>query len=443
MLFWEISFFFGPFWLGIVGTAKKNVLKITQGLLKNNDASLRALSRGCMDKRTPSSFSRFLSSSSSWDPHEVNTERIEYFQSLKQLKALPSGIISLDDTISKKHGKEIESAGYHYSHSDHKVVLGQDIVSIHYKDEKKEYCLAYKTYLNKDLVKERNEKNEGVDIEFQTRIEMAYAMIQQMHESGIRGQTITMDAWFPSNTLIEGISELGYNWVGRLKSNRVCYDNDGNRLSIKELGARIPDKDWQKKSSPYKTGENKDDRREQYIASKIVDLQSLGKLKVVFVRSSLEDDIVLFVGTDRFDLYAKDILEIYARRWSIETFFRDCKQNLALSGYMGRSFIGFERFLCLVFTAYSFIKYLSLTGFWGKHKLPRGKTFGAELENYHQLCFEYFVSAIYDVSNAIHDKKALLFYFRDHFFNDIGSNISLPDEHVFYDLRSQILAVVG
>lgn len=71
---------------------------------------------------------------------------------------------------------------------------------------------------------------------------------------------------------------------------------------------------------------------------------------MVFVRPSLEEDIVLFVGTDRLDLYARKILEFYAQRWSIETYFRDCKQNLALSGYTGRSFIGFGGFLCLAYT---------------------------------------------------------------------------------------------
>lgn len=98
--------------------------------------------------------------------------------------------------------------------------------------------------MNEDLVKELKETRNGADIEFRTRIEMACVMIETLYENGIRGQTITMDAWFPSKDLIDKITELGYNWVGRLKSNRICYDKDGKRLSIKELGASIPDKFW-------------------------------------------------------------------------------------------------------------------------------------------------------------------------------------------------------
>ncbi len=248
---------------------------------------------------------------------------------------------------------------------------------------------------------------------------------------------------FPSRDLINLISELGYHWVGRIKSNRICLATDGTKSSIKELGATTPDKYWQKSTQVYETEEGKSEPREQYIASKIIHLRSLGKVRMVFVRPSLDKYVVLFVGTDRFDLSAREILELYAQRWSIETFFRDCKQNPAFSEYMGRSYIGFERFLCLVFTAYSFIKYLSLTGFWGRNNLPRGKTFGAELRNYHQLCFEYFISVIYEVSRVIDDKKEFLIYIRNHYYNGTRLNIQLPDDSMFYDLRDHILAAVG
>jgi len=67
----------------------------------------------------------------------LNERRVEYFQSLKKLKAIPNGIISLEKTFSKKHGKEIERAEYHYSHTENKLMLGQDIVGLHYKNEKK------------------------------------------------------------------------------------------------------------------------------------------------------------------------------------------------------------------------------------------------------------------------------------------------------------------
>jgi len=195
-------------------------------------------------------------------------------------------------------------------------------------------------------------------------LERASELIKAVHGSGIRGQTIAMDSWFVAKNLISDIRKLGYHWVGRIKSNRICY-LDGKRLNIKELAATIPDHEWLKMRSLYKNPPKNKKKSTQYIAAKPVYLQTLGNINMVFVKESLEGEVKLFLGSDRFDLSAEDILKIYTERWRIETFFRDCKQNIDLSGYMGRSIIGFERFLSLAFIAYSFIKYLSLTGFWG------------------------------------------------------------------------------
>jgi len=371
----------------------------------------------------------------------LNKNRLSYLQSLKQLRAVKEGIISLDDTISKKHGKAIKSAGYHYSHTENKTVLGQNIVALHYKDDKKEICLSGEVYLNKKRIAEL--RAHGDEVEFNTRIEMAEGMIQEIHDLGITGQTIAMDSWFVTRDLIAKIRELNYHWVGRVKSNRICFDEDGNTQNIKEVARNIPEDCWQKTETLYETVLKEEDKSTQYIASKTVNLKSLGTLKMVFVKPSLEEDVVLFIGTDRFDLSAREILDIYTRRWRIETFFRDCKQNLDFSGYMGRSIIGFERFLCLVFIAYSFIKYLSLTGFWGRNNLPRRETFGAELENYHQLCFEYFISTICVVNSILSDPKELITYFRDYYYGDLPVPSHFPEDRMFHDLQAHILTAVG
>jgi len=402
--------------------------------LKNNDASLKGISKRCIDKRDPSTFARFLSSST-WNPFELNSRRLEYFQSLKQLRAIEKGIISLDDYISGKSGKKIKSAGWTYSHSKNKTVLGQNVVVLHYKDEKKEYGLNYSVYLNK-------KKSEKEGREFKTRLERASELIREIRSAGIKGQTIAMDSWFVTSDLISEITKLGYHWVGRIKSNRICF-LDGQPLNVREFARDIPDDEWQETPLVYKTSKKRNPESTQYIASRIVDLKTLGKIKMVFVKETLEGAVKLFLGTDRLDLSAWGILKIYAERWRIETFFRDCKQNIDLSGYMGRTFIGFERFLCLIFIAYSFVKYLSLMGFWGRNRLKRGMTFGEELDNYHQLCFERFISVIHDVSSKIDDKSALIALFR-HQFNNDKSLISNPlNDYMFYDLKSHILAAIG
>jgi len=345
------------------------------------------------------------------------------------------GIISLDDYISEKSGKKIESAGWTYSHSKHKTVLGQNVVVLHYKDDKKAYGLNYSVYLNK-------KKSKKVGREFKTRLERASEMIEDIYSLGIRGQTIVMDSWFTTSDLISEITELKYNWVGRIKSNRICF-LEGESLNVRKLASTIPNDEWQEIPLIYKTSKKRNPHSTQYIASRIVDLKTLGKIKMIFVKDTLESEVKLFLGTDRLDLSALELLKIYAERWTIETFFRDCKQTINLSGYMGRKIIGFERFLCLIFIAYSFIKYLSSMGFWGRNQLERGSTFGEELDNYHQLCFERFISVIHDISSKIDDKYRLILVFRNHYTNKKSFDSDSLHDHLFHDLKSHILAAIG
>ena len=162
---------------------------------------------------------------------------------------MKEGIISLDDYISEKSGKKIESAGWTYSHSKHKTVLGQNVVVLHYKDDKKAYGLNYSVYLNK-------KKSKKVGREFKTRLERALEMIEEMYSLGIRGQTIVMDSWFTTSGLISEIAELEYNWVGRIKSNRICFLAE-KPLNVREFACTIPDEELQEVPLIYKTSKKR------------------------------------------------------------------------------------------------------------------------------------------------------------------------------------------
>jgi len=72
--------------------------------------------------------------------------------------------------------------------------------------------------------------------------------------------------------------------VGRIKSNRICY-LDGKRLNIKELAKTIPNEEWQKTPLLYKTSKKRKNGSKQYIASRIVDLKTSGRIKMVFARN--------------------------------------------------------------------------------------------------------------------------------------------------------------
>jgi IS4 transposase len=67
-----------------------------------------------------------------------------------------------------------------------------------------------------------------------------------------------------------------------------------------------------------------------------------------------------FLCTD-IELNAQTILEYYSKRWPIEIFFRESKNNLGLKGYQVRSSLSIDRLLLLIVLAYMYCT-IGITG---------------------------------------------------------------------------------
>ena len=59
-------------------------------------------------------------------------------------------------------------------------------------------------------------------------------------------------------------------------------------------------------------------------------------MKLVSYRDPETDKFLVFL-TNRFDLPALTIAEIYRNRWAVETFFKWIKQNLSIKHFFGNS----------------------------------------------------------------------------------------------------------
>ena len=105
---------------------------------------------------------------------------------------------------------------------------------------------------------------------------------------------------------------------------------------------------------------------------------------------------------------------------------------------MGRSFIGFERYLCLTFTSYSFIEYLSHTGFWGRNNLYFGETFGEQLGNYRQLSFEQFLRIIYELGVKNIELEPIIGFFRKNY-----KKANLINDNMYLHIKNTIKTSVG
>ena len=132
------------------------------------------------------------------------------------------------------------------------------------------------------------------------------------------------DSWYASNKLMDAFAQKGFQTIGALRTNHIIYPNQVKQQA-KQFAPDIC------KNNPN------------------VSLVTVGKRRYYVYRyqgkmNGHKDAVVLlsypeksfgeakalrvFISTHT-ELTAQEILNIYAKRWNIEVFFRSCKQKLA------------------------------------------------------------------------------------------------------------------
>ncbi len=160
------------------------------------------------------------------------------------------------------------------------------------------------------------------------------------------------DSWYASNKLMNAFAQKGFETIGALRTNRIIYPNQIRQQS-KQFAPSIC----------------KDDPN--------VSLVTVGKRSYYVYRyqgkmNDHEDAVVLlsypekcfgdanalrvFISTQT-ELTTQEILSIYAKRWSIEVFFRSCKQKLAFDKCQLRKEKGITRMWLIL----SFVHFLCCT----------------------------------------------------------------------------------
>lgn len=151
--------------------------------------------------------------------------------------------------------------------------------------------------------------------------DVAVELIKQALRLGIRASYVLFDSWYSSPKMFWRLKALRLNGLGMLKrSSKVYYRYRGRQYSIKALYRRF--------------ALSKMSRKNHYLYSSVVEAHyqnHLFKLKVVFVAKKGQRNQYLVLATTQLALRPTEIVQLYARRWQIETYFKAAKQYLALN----------------------------------------------------------------------------------------------------------------
>lgn len=155
-------------------------------------------------------------------------------------------------------------------------------------------------------------------------------LIDQAISEGIPADYVLFDSWFSSPKMFWKLKELGLNSVGMLKQTKKVYYRYRHRLyDVKGLYARL--------------AASKMTAKTEYLYSCVVEAEYQGHafpVRLVFVTKRGSKGKYLVLASTQYKLRPQEIIQLYGRRWQIETYFKAAKQYLALDKSQIQSYDG-------------------------------------------------------------------------------------------------------
>lgn len=357
---WKLAFLFV---VGLIARCKSDL----QMVAFYEKESL--LQRIFNEKITQSVFSRFMVSTFNWEL--FNLKRVAKFQESQETQLVDGDVIALDDSlIEHNHSKKIPFIYNLFDHCTNKYVNAMNIVVLHVvKATGLQYPLLYSVW------KQDNGKDPH-----QTKLDLALHMLQQLRDQLAAPVKcwVAMDSWYFVKSLYLAIEKLEFNWVTRAKSNTTLYQKVTIRGKIRFV-AIYPEVLFNKAKPVFAFW-----RKKGIMCMKFKDIylaideihNGQGKLNEpvlkpinAVVTTYLEEDevtgktkqTIALLLSNELSAKPETIVQVYKKRWSVEVFFRNGKQELGLNDCHSTNENHIHAHLSLLMVAESLVRYAQWT----------------------------------------------------------------------------------
>lgn len=292
---------------------------------------------------------------SPWDYQKLRNTRVDLINKMIDKYSFPEeGIVYiLDDVVVSKTGTEMEGAGYFWSTTAGRAVWGHNFVSSFISCFPVYSCVDIWQYYKKDYC----EKN---DMEFKKKTDAAAELILRYDPPKDREVTVTMDAFYLCQKVIRSIKTRGWQWISRLKTDRVIYYHDKKMVIADFLKQCVKEFSYQ--------GVDVEGRKFYTLTPMEIYIPNVGQAQLIFVKPPgtfdnkddlLSSDPYAYACSDE-SLSRKKVLWGYVQRSWIENGYRDEKQNLGMGEYQVRKLQGIFHHAQLVFTIHPILIYMKL-----------------------------------------------------------------------------------
>ncbi len=244
----------------------------------------------------------------------------------------------VDDTlIERAYSTKTELLAKIYDHDQHRYSTGYRNLTIGWSDGNTFLPVNCALRKKTNLVGSKSSITDQRTIAGQRRSqaqrkmnEVVLELISQALRLGVTAKYVLFDSWYSSPQMFWHLKELGLESVAMLKrSSKVYYRYRGRNYSIKALYQRLL-------NSKRPAGQS-------YLYSSIVEANFQGQVfpvKIVFVAKKGVRNQYLVLASTNTNLTPQQIIQLYSRRWSIETYFKTAKQYLRLNKSQIQSYDG-------------------------------------------------------------------------------------------------------
>jgi SRSO17 transposase len=291
-----------------------------------------------------------------FDQDDLNDQRV---RTLMQLPSEGDAVLVFDDTGFAKQGKCSVGVQRQYSGTLGKTGNCQITVNCHYAERTLAWPVATRLYLPKEWAFDpiRREKAKvPEDVEFQTKPEIALALLDHAKEMGIRHAAVTCDGDYGDNpNFLAGLELRKERYVVAVRCDfSVAWGQFAPAQRADALIAAQGKRRWQ--TIRWRQG-SKGWLKAKVVALRCWRVNVNGNRRIGWLIGEDASDGKRRYYWSNFGPHTslERMVEYAHRRHWVERFHEEAKELLGWDQYQGRLWTGFHRNSVLVMLAYSFL----------------------------------------------------------------------------------------
>ena len=314
---------------------------------RNIAALYRYLDRNQYTHR--SRFNNFLNLGR-WNPEKALQQKAYELLYLLRPGAEDVLYLCLDDSKKDKRGTQMEAVGWLYDPVSGKKIKGHQYVQAIISFHGVTIPFAVRLYV-------KHNDCARLGMEFKKLTRLAAELIESFTPPAGLKVIVLFDSYYLCPAVVNACRAKKFTYVSTLKSNRNLFKN-GRKLKAGTYGKHLLKSNPTKK---YCLKKPSGTVRFSYGDAGWMSLSGIGTAQVVYSRKNKEKNMLPIVSNDP-SLSARQMIQAYLIRWSIEVFFKDTKQHLGLGQYQNGTCRAAVMHLHLVCFAYALLTHIAITG---------------------------------------------------------------------------------